>query len=146
MNTKALFSQALEMRLDRFHLFAHCLWAVVSQTGTRPLSVGEITKIVGLTSGIRPSTYQVKETMSELWEMEAVKYEGASNKGRGVERRYLSDTCSIALLATYRRAFHGTALYQAVFDLTWEISALSDQKLKELKNYNEQLEGAAQDQ
>lgn len=144
MNTKAMFDEAVQMKLDRFHLMGHCLWAVVSQTGMRALTVGEITKMVGLTSGVRPSTYQVKEAMAELWEMEAVRYESASNKGRGVERRYLSDTCAIAVLGSYRRAFPSEPLRQAVFDLTWEVAALSDEKLKELKNYNKQIEGAAE--
>lgn len=140
MNTKVMFNEAMLMRLTRFQLVGHCLWAIVSQTGSRELSVGEITKLVGLTSGIRPSTYQVKDVMTELYEMGAAQKSSGSNKGKGVETKYASDTRAIALLTCYTAAFWSTPLYDAVIALVNEIAIMSREKHEELKKYNKQLE------
>ena len=64
---------AKKRKLQPIELVAHCAWALVAQSGRPPMTVGEICKHVAHTSGIKPSTYQVR-TIMEGWTLSDTAY------------------------------------------------------------------------
>ena len=137
MNTKAMFDEAIGMRIEKRTLMAHVLWCLVSQAGRTPLGVGEVSKFVRGTSGMQPSTYQVKAIMIDLHDARAVEMVQGSWRARGYETRYKADYMAVTMLAAYSYALVGNeAIHKASVALCCEIAHLSDAKLKEMIEFN----------
>lgn len=140
MNTVRMFDEAKRMTLPRHKLIANIIWAVVSQSGRGYLTVGEIAKMVNLTSGCKPSTYQVKEAMRELLDMNCIEIEAGPTRGKGLERVYAATHQALAALACYSYALDNKQVHAAAMELTHDIWSITFHKFNELKKYNKQLE------
>jgi len=140
MNTIRMFDEAEKLTLPRYKITANCLWALVSQAGRGFMSVGQVARMVNLTTGYKPSTYQVKEIMREFRDMGIIDTAVGPTRGKGTESVYAALPESIAALALYSYALDNEEVKKAASELTHDIWWLSRQKFAELKKYNEQLE------
>lgn len=102
--------------------------------------MGQISKMCLLTSGFKPSTYQVKEIMLEFYDMDIIKISDGPTRGKGTERVYAANPSSIAALACYTYALSNDEVRKAASELTNKVFWESRKKFHELAEYNKKLE------
>lgn len=146
MNTRKLFEDAKGAKLTRPILIAHTIWALVSQAGRSAMAVGEVCDLIAMTSTIHPSPYQVKSAMRELNDMRAVDFVNAGTRGRGNETRYQAGDAIIAALICYSYGLAGSGVHDAAMQATFALWDNARGVLKDIADYNRQLDENALDQ
>lgn len=139
MNTRLMFEGAQNAFLIKHQLMAHIIWALVSQAGTRPMTVGEVANLVKSTSGVKPSTYQVKKQMDLLHDMRGVYFSEAGIKGLGRETRYSATQESISALCCYSFGLVGSDVHAAALGLIESVTIASSAVIASLCEYNQSL-------
>lgn len=144
MNTRLLLDTAKAERLSPMGMQAHILWALISQSGRPPMTVGEIAKVVKQTSGITPSAYQVRSVCERLSVSDTVFRQVLRNTGVASVIGYTAGENAVLMLSAFVHEFVLIpVLYDAISTAVWPVRRQAIDVSNSIYNYNQEMDEAA---
>jgi len=147
MNTKSMFNQAQKVKLSSLELVAHAAWSLVAQSGRPPMTVGQIQKHIALTSGIKPSAYQVRSLMQEWARTDTAYQHNIRQTPVAMVHGYTGGENAVLVLSSLVHVFWDKKeLFEAISTLTWPVRSAAIDVSNNLYAYNQDVDAAANTQ
>jgi len=141
VNVQFEFDVATKTVLSRDQVSAYIVWALVSQAGRSPMSVGEVAKFVRHCSGVSVSAYQVKKNLLEMTDGRVSQMSWGGQRGLHIEKKWEAGSMAVCALAGYSYVLsENEEIYNAVIAVCGDVGAAAMAAIQKIKSFNRMQE------